>query len=239
MSRASLDKDPHEVAAMFDGVASRYDRANAVMTFGFDRRWRSATARALDARPGEKVLDLAAGTAVSTSEYARNGAWCLAADFSLGMLRHGVHRAVPMVAADALHLPFADGRFDAATISFGIRNFVDTKAALVEIARVVRPGGRLVICEVSTPAFAPIRFLHGKFLRRATTLLGRFSSSNPDAYNYLAESMAAWPDQRTLARIIADSGWAGVEWMNLTFGVVAIHRAVKPSCGNTGPATRL
>lgn len=229
MSRASLDKDPHEVAAMFDGVASRYDRANSVMTFGFDRRWRSATARVLDARPGERVLDLAAGTAVSTSEYARNGAWCLAADFSLGMLRNGLHRAVPMVAADALHLPFADGSFDAATISFGIRNFVDTKAALAEIARVVRPGGRLVICEVSTPTFPPIRFLHAKFLRRATTLLGRFSSSNPDAYTYLAESMAAWPDQPALARIIAASGWAGVEWMNLTFGVVAIHRATKPS----------
>src|SRR5690242_7586777 len=165
MSRASLDKDPREVAAMFDGVASGYDRANSFMTFGFDRRWRATTARVLDARPGEKVLDLAAGTGVSTHEYARGGAWCLAADFSLGMLRNGLHRKVPMVAADALHLPFADGSFDAATISFGIRNFVDTKAALVEIARVVRPGGRLVICEVSTPTFAPIRFLHGKFFR--------------------------------------------------------------------------
>ncbi|TVT55120.1 demethylmenaquinone methyltransferase [Amycolatopsis rhizosphaerae] len=229
MSRANLDKDPHEVAAMFDGVAAGYDRANSFMTFGFDRRWRTATARVLDARPGEKVLDLAAGTGVSTSEYARGGAWCLAADFSFGMLTSGKHRGVPMVAADALHLPFADNSFDAATISFGIRNFVDTKAALTEIARVVRPGGRLVICEVSTPAFGPIRFLYRKFILRAMTLVGRLTSSNPAAYGYLAESMLTWPDQRTLAEMIASSGWSDVEWLNLTFGAVAIHRATKPA----------
>ncbi|MGW4589054.1 demethylmenaquinone methyltransferase [Amycolatopsis thermoflava] len=229
MSRASLDKDPHEVAAMFDGVSEGYDRANSVMTFGFDRRWRTTTSRVLDARRGERVLDLAAGTGVSTAEYARGGAWCLAADFSLGMLRSGKHRRVPMVAADALHLPFADDSFDAATISFGIRNFVDTKAALEEIARVVKPGGRLVICEVSTPTFPPIRFVYKKFVLRAMTLLGRFSSTNPEAYSYLAESMAAWHDQRSLAQIIASAGWSKVEWLNLTFGVVAIHRAIKPT----------
>jgi demethylmenaquinone methyltransferase / 2-methoxy-6-polyprenyl-1,4-benzoquinol methylase len=228
MSRASLDKDPHEVAAMFDGVASGYDRANSFMTFGYDRRWRTITSHVLDARAGEKVLDLAAGTGVSTSEYSSGGAWCLAADFSLGMLRSGLHRKVPMVAADALHLPFADDSFDAATVSFGIRNFVDTKAALTEIARVVRPGGRLVICEVSQPTFAPIRFVYRKFVLRAMTWLGRRTSSDPEAYAYLAESMAAWPDQRTLAELIAAAGWQRVEWMNLTFGVVAIHRAIKP-----------
>ncbi|HJQ48226.1 MAG TPA: demethylmenaquinone methyltransferase [Amycolatopsis sp.] len=228
MSRANLDKDPYEVAAMFDGVAAGYDRANSFMTFGFDRRWRTTTSRVLDARRGEKVLDLAAGTGVSTSEYARGGAWCLAADFSLGMLAGGKHRGVPMVAADALRLPFADDSFDAATISFGIRNFVDTKAALVEIARVVRPGGRLVICEVSTPPSAPIRFVYRRFALRAMTLVGRFTSSNPDAYSYLAESMAAWPDQRALAETISAAGWGNVEWLNLTFGVVAIHRAIKP-----------
>ncbi|QWF79847.1 demethylmenaquinone methyltransferase [Amycolatopsis sp. CA-230715] len=228
MSRASLDKDPHEVAAMFDGVASKYDRANSFMTFGFDRRWRTTTSRVLDARRGERVLDLAAGTGVSTTEYARGGAWCLAADFSVGMLQAGAHRKVPMVAADALHLPFADGSFDAATISLGIRNFVDTKAALVELARVVRPGGRLVICEVSTPTFPPIRFVYRKFMLRMMTWVGRRFSSNPDAYAYLAESMLEWPKQRDFAEIIAAAGWRDVEWLNLTFGVVAVHRATKP-----------
>jgi demethylmenaquinone methyltransferase/2-methoxy-6-polyprenyl-1,4-benzoquinol methylase len=228
MSRASLDKDPHEVAAMFDGVASGYDRANSFMTFGFDRRWRTTTARVLDARAGEKVLDLAAGTGVSTIEYTRDGAWCIAADFSLGMLKAGLRRKVPMVAADALHLPFADESFDVATITLGIRNFVDTRAALTEIARVVRSGGRLVICEVSTPTFPPIRFVYRRFILRAITWIGRRSSTNPDAYAYLAESMLTWPDQGGLAEIIASAGWMDVEWMNLTFGVVAIHRATKP-----------
>ncbi|MQA61463.1 MAG: demethylmenaquinone methyltransferase [Actinophytocola sp.] len=228
MSRASLDKNPREVAAMFDDVASGYDRANSFMTFGFDRRWRITTGKVLDARSGEKVLDLAAGTGVSTVEYSRNGAWCVAADFSLGMLRSGKHRAIPMVAADALRLPFADGSFDAVTISFGLRNFVDTSAALKEIARVVKPGGRLVICEVSTPPFGPIRFVHRTFLMRALTWLGKRKSSNPDAYAYLAESMAAWPNQRDLGELIAGAGWQAVEWLNLTFGVVAVHRAVKP-----------
>ncbi|MFD9894185.1 demethylmenaquinone methyltransferase [Amycolatopsis sp. NPDC059027] len=229
MSRASLDKDPHDVAAMFDDVASGYDRANSFMTFGFDRRWRTTTARALDAKQGEKVLDLAAGTGVSTVEYGRGGAWCLAADFSVGMLRAGKHRKVPMVAADALHLPFADDSFDAVTISLALRNFVDVKAALIEIARVTKPGGRLVICEVSTPTFAPIRFVHRKFILRLLTWFGSRNSSNPEAYSYLAESMLAWPDQRALGEIIAGAGWTEVEWMNLTFGVVAVHRARKPA----------
>lgn len=229
MSRASLDKKPTEVAAMFDDVAKGYDRANSFMTFGFDRRWRTVTGRTLGAQPGEKVLDLAAGTGVSTVEFARTGAYCVAADFSLGMLRSGKHRDVPMVAADALRLPFADGSFDAATISFGLRNFVDPGAALAEIARVVRPGGRLVICEVSTPPFRPIRFLHRRVLMRLLTWVGKRASSNPDAYGYLAESMAAWPAQRELGQIIAGAGWQDVEWLNLTFGVVAVHRATKPT----------
>lgn len=224
MARASLDKNPRDVAAMFDAVAQGYDRANTVMTFGFDRRWRIATGRALDARPGERVLDLAAGTGVSTQEYARGGAWCVASDFSLGMLACG-RSGIPMVAADALALPFADDSFDAATISFGIRNFVDTKAALAEIARVVRPGGRLVICEVSTPAFPPIRYVYRKAILPLLTWLGRKASSNPEAYAYLAESMLDWPDQRGFAEVIASSGWTNVEWMNLTFGAVAVHRA--------------
>lgn len=229
MSRASLDKNPREVAAMFDEVASGYDRANSFMTAGFDRRWRITTANVLDAQHGERVLDLAAGTAVSTEEFARDGAWCVAADFSLGMLRHGRHRGVPMVAADALRLPFADGSFDAAAVSFGLRNFVDTSAALAEIARVVKPGGRLVICEVSTPPFRPIRFVYFNFALKLLTWIGKRASSNREAYSYLAETIVAWPDQRALAEIIEGAGWQDVEWLNLMFGAVAVHRATKPA----------
>lgn len=228
MSRAGLDKNPREVAEMFDGVAKGYDRTNSVMTLGFDRRWREWSRRVLDARPGEKVLDLAAGTAVSTVEYASSGAWCVAADFSLGMLQGGAHRPVPKVAADALHLPFADGVFDAATVSFGLRNFTDTVAALREMARVVRPGGRLVICEVSTPTLRPFRFVYMRYLLRLLPLIGRVVSSNPEAYQYLAESMRAWPDQRALGELISEAGWDDVAWFNLTGGMVALHRATKP-----------
>ncbi|MFB9570000.1 demethylmenaquinone methyltransferase [Saccharopolyspora hordei] len=229
MSRAGLDKDPREVAAMFDGVARRYDLTNTVLSFGQDRRWREITRRALSPKHDERVLDLAAGSGVSTEEFARSGAWCVAADFSLGMLSVGRHRGVPMVAADALRLPFQDESFDAVTISFGLRNLVDTQAGLREMLRVVRPGGRLVVCEFSTPTWQPFRTIYLNYLMRALPPIARAVSSNPDAYVYLAESIRAWPDQRALAELIAESGWTDVAWRNLTSGVVAIHRAVKPS----------
>jgi demethylmenaquinone methyltransferase/2-methoxy-6-polyprenyl-1,4-benzoquinol methylase len=238
MSRAGLDKDPRDVAEMFDGVAKGYDRTNSVMTLGFDRRWRWLTRKALEATPGERILDLAAGTAVSTAEYARSGAWCVAADFSLGMLRSGRRREVPKVAADAFHLPFAAGSFDAVTVSFGLRNMNDTAAALREMCRVVRPGGRLVICEVSQPPFRPIRWLHHHVVLRLLPRITRPFSSNTAAYSYLAESMRDWHDQRGLAELIAEAGWDEVEWLNLTMGVVALHRAVKPATGRPArPAT--
>jgi demethylmenaquinone methyltransferase/2-methoxy-6-polyprenyl-1,4-benzoquinol methylase len=229
MARAGLDKNRHDVAEMFDGVAKGYDRTNSVMTLGFDRRWRWLTRRVLDTGSGERVLDLAAGTAVSTAEYAKSGAWCVAADFSLGMLRSGAHREVPKVAADAFHLPFATGSFDAVTVTFGLRNMDDTVAALREMCRVVRPGGRLVICEVSQPPFRPIRWLHYNVVLRLLPKITRPFSSNKDAYAYLAESMRDWHDQRALALLMAEAGWVEVEWLNLTFGVVALHRAIKPA----------
>lgn len=229
MSRAGLDKNPRDVAEMFDGVAKGYDRTNSVMTLGFDRRWRWLTRRVLDGGPGERILDLAAGTAVSTAEYAKSGAWCVAADFSLGMLRSGAHRDVPKVAADAFHLPFAADSFDAVTVSFGLRNMNETVAALREMCRVVRPGGRLVICEVSQPPFRPIRWLHYNVVLRLLPKITKPFSSNKSAYAYLAESMRDWHDQHALAVLISDAGWDEVEWLNLTFGVVALHRAVKPA----------
>lgn len=214
---------------MFDGVARRYDLTNTVLSFGQDRRWREVTRRALSPKRDERVLDLAAGSGVSTEEFSRSGAWCVAADFSLGMLSVGRHRGVPMVAADALRLPFADESFDAVTISFGLRNLVDTAAGLREMQRVVRPGGRLVVCEFSTPTWQPFRTIYLNYLMRALPPIARAVSSNPDAYVYLAESIREWPDQRALAELIAEAGWTDVAWRNLTSGVVAIHRAVKPS----------
>jgi demethylmenaquinone methyltransferase/2-methoxy-6-polyprenyl-1,4-benzoquinol methylase len=230
MSRASLNKQPHEVAAMFDGVARGYDRTNTVLSFGQDRSWRRATRAALELAPGQRCLDLAAGTGVSTVELARSGAYVVGADLSQGMLAvgHAVRPTVPLLAADALALPFVDGAFDAVTVSFGLRNFVDPSAALAELARVTRPGGRLVVCEFSAPTNAAFRRVYLEYLMRALPAVARRVSSNPDAYVYLAESIRAWPDQAGLAAVIAGSGWTSVSWRNLTGGIVALHRATRP-----------
>jgi demethylmenaquinone methyltransferase/2-methoxy-6-polyprenyl-1,4-benzoquinol methylase len=212
---------------MFDGVAGRYDLTNTVLSLGQDRYWRRATRWALRVGPGEKVLDLAAGTAVSTVELAKSGAWCVAVDFSVGMLRAGRSRLVPKVAGDATRLPFRDDVFDAVTISFGLRNVVDQQAALREMARVTRPGGRLVVCEFSTPTNPLLATVYREYLMRALPHVARAVSSNSEAYVYLAESIRAWPDQQTLARWISQAGWTGVRWRNLTGGIVALHAAHK------------
>lgn len=228
MNRAALDKNPRDVASMFDGVARRYDVTNTVLSLGQDRYWRKATRSALEIGPGQQVLDLAAGTAVSTVELQKSGARCVAADFSVGMLAAGAARDVPKVAADATRLPFGDDVFDAVTISFGLRNVVDPQAALREMARVTRPGGRLVVCEFSTPTNALFATAYKEYLMRALPRVARAVSSNPDAYVYLAESIRAWPDQANLAREIAGAGWAAVRWRNLTGGIVALHAGYKP-----------
>ncbi|MGK2881070.1 MAG: demethylmenaquinone methyltransferase [Mycobacterium sp.] len=227
MNRATLDKQPHEVASMFDGVARRYDLTNTVLSLGQDRFWRTATRAALRIGPSDRVLDLAAGTAVSTVELAKSGAWALACDFSVGMLAAGADRAVPKVAGDATRLPFADNVFDAVTISFGLRNVVDHVAGLREMARVTRPGGRLVVCEFSTPTNRMFGTVYKEYLMRALPSVARAVSSNPDAYVYLAESIRAWPDQTALARRISDAGWSAVRWRNLSGGIVALHAATK------------
>jgi demethylmenaquinone methyltransferase/2-methoxy-6-polyprenyl-1,4-benzoquinol methylase len=228
MSRASLDKDPRAVASMFDGVARRYDITNTVLSAGRDRYWRRATRAALRVGPGDTVLDLAAGTAVSTVEIAKSGAWCLAADFSVGMLHAGHQRPVPKVGADATRLPFGDDVFDAVTISFGLRNVVDTDAGLREMLRDTKPGGRLVVCEFSTTAVPVFATAYKEYLMKALPRVARAVSSNPEAYVYLAESIRAWPDQPALADRIEQAGWSQVSWRNLTGGIVALHQGCKP-----------
>jgi demethylmenaquinone methyltransferase/2-methoxy-6-polyprenyl-1,4-benzoquinol methylase len=228
VSRAALDKNPRDVASMFDGVARRYDVTNTVLSLGQDRYWRRATRSALRIGSNEKVLDLAAGTAVSTVELQKSAAWCVATDFSVGMLAAGGARRVPKVAGDATRLPFGDGVFDAVTISFGLRNIVDQQAALREMARVTRPGGRLVVCEFSTPTNALFATAYKEYLMRALPQVARAVSSNPEAYVYLAESIRAWPDQATLAHEISQAGWSAVRWRNLTGGIVALHAGYKP-----------
>jgi demethylmenaquinone methyltransferase / 2-methoxy-6-polyprenyl-1,4-benzoquinol methylase len=227
MTRAGLDKQPHEVQAMFDDVAERYDVTNDVLSLGQDRRWRRAVVAATEPEKGRRVLDLAAGTGTSSEPFAAAGALVVPCDFSVGMLRVGktARPDLPFVAGDATRLPFSDAAFDAVTISFGLRNVVDVESALTEMARVTRPGGRLVVCDFSTPTFKPFRKVYGEYLVKALPAVARRVSSNPDSYVYLAESISAWPDQGTLAALIGKNGWRGVQYRNLSGGIVAIHRA--------------
>jgi demethylmenaquinone methyltransferase/2-methoxy-6-polyprenyl-1,4-benzoquinol methylase len=227
VTRADLDKKPAEVAAMFDDVARRYDLTNDVLSLGQDRRWRTQVVKAVDARPGERVLDLAAGTGTSSQPFADRGADVVPCDFSLGMLRVGkkARPHLPFTAGDGTRLPFADGTFDAVTISFGLRNIVDPDQGLRELRRVTRPGGRLVVCEFSHPTNAAFRTVYIEYLMKALPAVARAVSSSPDAYVYLAESIRAWPDQEGLAARTGAAGWGEVQWRNLSGGIVALHRA--------------
>lgn len=229
MVRAELDKQPSDVRRMFDAVARRYDVTNDVLSMGQDRRWRRAVIAAVDPQPGERVLDLAAGTGTSSQPFADRGASVVPCDFSLGMLRVGKSTLphLPFTAGDGTRLPFADATFDAVTISFGLRNIVDPLAGLRELHRVTRPGGRLVVCEFSHPTFAPFRTVYLEYLMRALPSIARAVSSAPDAYVYLAESIRAWPDQEGLAAMVAEAGWRAPAWRNLSGGIVALHRATR------------
>nr|WP_218859892.1 demethylmenaquinone methyltransferase [Petropleomorpha daqingensis] len=222
-----MDKQPAEVAAMFDRVARRYDLTNTVLSGGLDAGWRRATREALDPRPGQVILDVAAGTAVSTVELAGTGATAIALDFSQGMLRAGASRPVPKVAGDAMRLPLADESVDGVVISFGLRNVADPDAALREFRRVTRPGGTLVVCEFSSPTWSPFRTVYTEYLMQALPRIARAVSSNPEAYVYLAESIRAWPDQPALAARLQGAGWSDVGWRNLTGGIVALHRGYR------------
>jgi len=235
MSRASLDKDPGDVAAMFDGIARRYDLTNDILSLGQDRLWRRAVVEALAVEPGERVLDLAAGTGASSVPLDARGADVVPCDFSVGMLAEGKRRRpdLPFVAGDATNLPFADDTFDAVTISFGLRNVVDTVRALEEMRRVTKPGGRLVICEFSTPTWRPFRAVYQGYLVRALPVVAGWITRDAGSYDYLAESIGDWPDQVALGRLLRRAGWADVAYRNLSGGVVALHRATVP--GATAP----
>ena len=231
-NRADLDKQPGDVAAMFDAIAGRYDLLNDLLSMGQVRLWRRAVARITGARPGDRVLDLAAGTGTSSLTFTAVGADCVACDFSLGMLRAGQGNRrqdapgrLSFVAGDALRLPFRDGAFDAVTISFGLRNVADPVAGLAEMRRVTRPGGRLVVCEFSAITIAQVDMLYRRYLLHVLPAIARRAARNPEAYEYLAESIVDWPAQRELAGLIKTAGWSAVRWRNLSMGAVAVHVA--------------
>jgi len=229
--RAGLDKDPRDVARMFDTVAARYDLTNDVLSLGQDRRWRTKVVETVAPRRGERILDLAAGTGTSSAPFAEAGAHVVPCDFSIGMLEVGKQQypGLNFTAGDGMQLPFADGVFDAVTISFGLRNIHDPLQGLRELLRVTRPGGRIVVCEFSTPTWKPFETVYSNYLMRALPAIARTVSSNPESYVYLAESIRSWPDQRGLAIRMTEAGWGPVTWQNLTGGIVAVHRAERPA----------
>jgi demethylmenaquinone methyltransferase/2-methoxy-6-polyprenyl-1,4-benzoquinol methylase len=230
-SEVDLDKVPGRVAAMFDRVADRYDLTNDILSAGQDRMWRQRTVRALDVSAGQRVLDLAAGTGTSSHAIAFGGPGVVVVpcDISMGMLAVGKRRRpeLDFVAGNATALPFADESFDAVTISFGLRNVEDTDGALREMLRVTKPGGRLVVCEFSTPTNPTIRTIYMNYLMRALPPIAAAVTRDEDSYRYLAESIRQWPDQDALGRLIAAAGWARPAFQNLSGGIVALHRAFK------------
>ena len=228
---------------MFDALAGRYDLMNDVLSMGQVRLWRKSVQRILRAGPGDRVLDLAAGTGTSSVSFAASGADVVACDFSLGMLQVGARRLrsaqaeppgaarpgpVRFVAGDALQLPFRDQAFDAVTISFGLRNVHGTRDALAEMRRVTRPGGRLVVCEFSTITIEPLDMLYRRYLTGVLPAIARRAARNPEAYEYLSESIKDWPSQRELADVIRAAGWSAVKWRDLSLGVVSIHVGRNP-----------
>ena len=229
MSRANLSKDPDEVAAMFDGVAKRYDLVNDLFSLGRTKAWRKAATKIIAPKAGMQILDLAAGPGSSSEPLHKAGATVFATDFSEGMLAVG-RKSRPYLnfsKADALNLPFEENRFDVVTISYGLRNTVDYPKALAEARRVTKPGGRMVVVEFSHPTWRPFRTIYTEYLMKALPAIARKTSSNPDAYIYLAESIRAWPDQKGLAAAMEKAGWGQISWKNLTGGVVAVHSGIK------------
>ena len=223
-----------DVSTMFDEVSPRYDLLNDVLSAGNSRLWRIAATKAVAPRKGMRILDLAAGTGTSAAALAAHGAQVVAADFSEGMLaegrrRHGGNELIEFVHADATALPFDDDSFDAATISYGLRNVSDPKRAIAEMRRVVKPGGRIVIAEFSTPPSQAVRVPYGAYGRHVLPrLAGLINRSAADAYRYLNESIEQWPSQEELAAWLNDAGLERVAYRNLTFGIVALHRGFVP-----------
>ena len=228
------------VQRMFDRVAPRYDLANTVFSLGQDRGWRQAGARATGLAAGEVAVDVACGTGALARELETlaPGAVVVGLDFSQEMLRRarptgGAKSAPPdppqpsrYAAGDALQLPLADASVDVVTIAFGLRNLPEPGQGLLEFRRVLRPGGRLVVCEFSTPVVPVLREVYRRYLTRLMPVAARRLTSDPEAYQYLARSIGAWPDQPGLARWMQQAGFAEVAWRDLTGGIVALHRGV-------------
>jgi len=229
MAGANLNKDPDDVSKMFDGVASRYDFLNDLLSLGRSKAWRKSVTGIIAPKIGMTVLDIAAGTGSSSRPLVDKGAEVTALDFSAGMLDQGrkQHKDIKFVQGDALKLPFSENTFDVTTITFGLRNTANSNIALREALRVTKVGGKIVVAEFSHPVNKIFRRAYLNYLMKALPIIAKRISKNPAAYIYLSESIRAWPDQAGLALIMSECGWKSVAWQDLTFGIVAVHIGYK------------
>ncbi len=223
------------VAQVFDSVASRYDVMNDLMSAGLHRVWKRVLIERCGLRAGERVLDLAGGTGdISTLLHRRVGSagQVVLTDINREMLRHGRDRlldagvALPLVQCDAESLPFPDRRFDCVTIAFGLRNVTRKQRALAEMHRVLRPGGRALVLEFSK-VWQPLRPLYDAYSFGVLPRLGRLVAGDADSYRYLAESIRMHPGQEALREMMQGAGFERVDYLNLTAGVVALHRGFR------------
>jgi demethylmenaquinone methyltransferase/2-methoxy-6-polyprenyl-1,4-benzoquinol methylase len=225
-----LDKSGQAIQSMFAGVARRYDLLNHLLSANLDRWWRRRAAAALALPPGAAALDLCCGTGDQAVALARRGSRVAAADFCLPMLalarpkfRRLAGRRPSALAADALGLPFPAGRFAGATVAFGLRNVADLDAALVQLAAVLRPGGRLAVLEFALPEPAPLRALYLLYFRRLLPWIGRLLSPRGSAYSYLPSSVLAFPQRRAFLDRMAAAGFARLSYRNLAAGIVCLY----------------
>jgi demethylmenaquinone methyltransferase/2-methoxy-6-polyprenyl-1,4-benzoquinol methylase len=219
-----------QVQAMFDRIAGVYDVMNSVMTAGLHHRWRERAADLARVGPGSRALDVATGTGDLALALAARGAEVVGADFSDGMLERARAKApgIRFEHADALALPYDDASFDAATVGFGARNLGDLGRGLSEMVRVVRPGGRVVILEITTPTRPPLSTFFSLWFDRVVPLLGKLAADS-EAYEYLPRSVKRFPGPVALARLLREAGLDDVRWILTAGGIIALHHGTRPA----------
>lgn len=237
--QVAVEKKAERVAEVFHSVATKYDIMNDLMSAGIHRLWKRFTIEASAVRPGHKVLDIAGGTGDLSYQFAKlvgkNGQVILA-DINASMLTVGRDRLIDrgiagnlqFAQADAQYLPFPDNTFDCITIAFGLRNVTDKDLALRSMLRVLKPGGRLLILEFSKPQNSLLEKMYDTYSFKLLPLIGKVITNDADSYRYLAESIRMHPDQETLKEMMIDAGFVNTEFHNMTGGIVALHKGIKP-----------
>jgi demethylmenaquinone methyltransferase/2-methoxy-6-polyprenyl-1,4-benzoquinol methylase len=233
-----LEEKARKVAGVFQSVAGKYDVMNDLMSLGIHRLWKRFCLQLSGVRPGQHVLDLAGGTGDLAMKFVgmvSPGGSVVLSDINAAMLEqgrlrmfdHGIVQGIEYVQANAESLPFADNRFDCVTIAFGLRNVTDKDRALASMYRVLKPGGRLLVLEFSKPATRALEKLYDVYSFNVIPKLGRWVAGDEASYQYLVESIRMHPDQKTLQAMMQNAGYEGVEYFNLSGGIVALHRGYK------------